>query len=274
MKLRVGFYQFRPSFGKVERNLNKVINTLNSIQADIIVLPELAFSGYHFADRSELEKLAENPADSPTLSALTAVCLQKNLFVVTGFAEKDKNKIYNSALLIGPQGLIHIYRKIQLFFREKEVFEPGNIPLQVHEVKGIKLGMMICFDWIFPEIMRSLALQGADLICHPANLVLSYCQEAMKTRCLENGVFAITANRVGADRRPHGTLEFTGKSQIVAPKGDILHRSKTQREEIFIAEIDSLQARDKKMTELNDLFQDRRPMYYKRICELLPPKSP
>lgn len=267
MKLRVGFYQFRPSFGKVERNLNKVINTLNSIQADIIVLPELAFSGYHFADRSELEKLAENPADSPTLSALTAVCLQKNLFVVTGFAEKDKNKIYNSALLIGPQGLIHIYRKIQLFFREKEVFEPGNIPLQVHEVKGIKLGMMICFDWIFPEIMRSLALQGADLICHPANLVLSYCQEAMKTRCLENGVFAITANRVGADRRPHGTLEFTGKSQIVAPKGDILHRSKTKREEIFIAEIDSLQARDKKMTELNDLFQDRRPMYYKRICE-------
>jgi predicted amidohydrolase len=267
MMLQVGFYQFRPIFGKVDRNLNKVINTLKRIQADIIVLPELAFTGYHFADRSELEQVAEDPAHSPTLSALTEVCRQKDLFVVTGFAEKDKDKIYNSAVLVGPQGLIHVYRKIQLFFREKEVFEPGNIPLQVQKVKGIKLGMMICFDWIFPEITRSLALQGADLICHPANLVLSYCQEAMKTRCLENGVFAITANRIGADRRPHGTLDFTGKSQIVVPKGDILHRAKLRREEIFITEIDPRQARDKKMTELNDLFQDRRPLYYKKICE-------
>jgi len=265
--LQVGFYQFRPIFGKVDRNLNKVINTLERIQADIIVLPELAFTGYHFADRSELEQVAEDSAHSPTLSALTEVCRQKDLFVVTGFAEKDKDKIYNSAVLVGPQGLIHVYRKIQLFFREKEVFEPGNIPLQVQKVKGIKLGMMICFDWIFPEITRSLALQGADLICHPANLVLSYCQEAMKTRCLENGVFAITANRIGADRRPHGTLDFTGKSQIVAPKGDILRRAKLRREEIFITEIDPRQARDKKMTELNDLFQDRRPLYYKKICE-------
>ena len=189
------------------------------------------------------------------------------MFVVSGFAEKAENRIYNSAVLIGPKGLIHIYRKIQLFFKEKEIFEPGNIPLQIHEVKGIKLGMMICFDWIFPEVSRTLALQGADLICHPANLVLSYCQEAMKTRCLENGIFAITANRIGADQRPHGTLKFTGNSQIVAPKGDLIYRARSQREEIYISEIDPSQSRDKNMTELNNLFADRRPAFYKKICE-------
>jgi len=265
--LRVGFYQFRPHFGKVAHNREKILRVLEQVEADIMVLPELAFSGYYFADREELVKVAENTSESPTLSALSDLCHRKQMVVVSGFAEKHESKIYNSAVLIGPKGLIHIYRKIQLFFREKEIFEPGNIPLQVHEVKGIKLGMMICFDWIFPEITRTLALQGADLICHPANLVLSYCQEAMKTRCLENGIYAVTANRIGVDQRPHGTLKFTGNSQIVAPRGDLLYRARSQREELHISEIDPELARDKNMTELNNLFTDRRPNFYKRICE-------
>jgi predicted amidohydrolase len=265
--LRVGFYQFRPLFGKVEQNRKKIFRTLEQVSADIIVLPELAFTGYNFANRQELADVAEIPAESLTLSALGDLCRRKNMFIVSGFAETAGAKIYNAAVLVGPKGLIHIYRKIQLFFKEKEIFEPGNIPLKVQEVKGIKLGMMICFDWIFPEVTRSLALMGADLICHPANLVLSYCQEAMKTRCLENGIFAITANRIGADQRPHGSMKFTGNSQIVAPKGDLLYRARAQREQLYITEIDPKQARDKKMTELNNLFTDRRPEFYGKICE-------
>jgi predicted amidohydrolase len=265
--LRIGFYQFRPLFGKVNHNLNKVLQTLEQLEADIMVLPELAFTGYNFANRVELEKVAENPSGSLTIKALIDLCNRKKMVVVSGFAEKDGNKIYNSAVLIGPRGLIHVYRKIQLFFKEKEIFEPGNIPLQIHRIKGIKLGMMICFDWIFPEVTRSLALMGADLLCHPANLVLSYCQEAMKTRCLENGIFAITANRIGADQRPHGIMKFTGNSQIVAPKGDLIYRARSQREEVYITEIDPRQAREKNMTELNNLFTDRRPEFYKKICD-------
>ena len=264
--LRVGFFQYRPLFGKVTRNLLKVKQHLTEIEADLMVLPELAFTGYHFRDRDEMWPLAEATGNSRIIDTLTELCARKDMYIVSGFAEKDRSHIYNSAVLVGPGGLIHTYRKIQLFYREKEIFEPGNIPLQVHEIKGFKVGMMICFDWIFPEITRSLALLGADLVCHPSNLVLSYCQEAMKTRCLENGIFAITANRIGADRRPHGTLDFTGKSQVVAPKGDILYRAGLRREELYITEIDPKQSRDKKMTELNDLFQDRRPAFYNRIC--------
>lgn len=264
--LRVGFYQFYPHFGNVKHNREKVIKRLSEIEADILVLPELAFTGYHFKDRGELEPLAEDPSNSRTVSELTDLCAVKDMYIISGFAEKSGNRIFNSAILVGPAGLIDIYRKIQLFSREKEVFDPGEKPLAVHDIKGARVGIMICFDWIFPEITRTLALKGADIICHPSNLVLSYCQEAMKTRCIENAVFAITANRFGADERPHGTLKFTGKSQIMGPKGNLLFRAKSQKEELYITEIDSALARDKQITELNDLFRDRRPAFYSDIC--------
>lgn len=265
--LRVGFYQFYPTFGKVEQNMEKVIEKLKNIQVDLIVLPELAFTGYHFKDKNELKSLAENPVKSITIKALEELCARKDLHIVTGFAEKQGNKIYNSALLIGPEGLIYTYRKIQLFLNEKQIFAPGDLPLQVNRIKNIKVGIMVCFDWIYPEITRTLALQGADIICHPSNLVLSYCQQAMITRCLENNVFAITCNRYGADKRPHGTLKFTGKSQIIAPKGELLYRAKSQQEELYVTKIDPSFARDKKITELNNIMEDRRPEFYRDICK-------
>lgn len=125
---------------------------------------------------------------------------------------------------------------------------------------------MICFDWFFPEMTRTLALKGADLICHPSNLVLNYCQSAMITRCLENAVFAVTANRYGMDQRPHGELTFTGQSQIVAPKGEIFYRSGPEQDDLYIAEVDIDRARDKRITERNDLLADRRPEFYLELC--------
>jgi predicted amidohydrolase len=265
---RVGFYQFKPKFGEVKQNRKKVRDALERAEADLLVLPELCFTGYHFQNRAELERLAENPKDSKTLEMLIELCRRKNMHVVSGFAEKDSGKIYNSALLVGPEGLLHTYRKIHLFLNEKDYFEPGNLPLQVQEIDGVRVGTMICFDWIFPETTRILALQGADIICHPSNLVMSYCQEAMITRCLENNLFAITANRIGADERPHGTLRFTGKSQIVAPKGKLLYRSDSQKEEMFVIEIDPALARDKQLNPKNSLLNDRRPEFYDSLWKM------
>ncbi|MFZ0391007.1 MAG: nitrilase-related carbon-nitrogen hydrolase [Calditrichia bacterium] len=265
--MRIGYYQFRPLFGKVEKNRRKVEQALQQVKADLLVLPELAFTGYHFRDKEELLSMAEDPADSPTLRMLKQLCRNGNFHIVSGFAEKQGDEVFNSALLVGPGGLVHTYRKIQLFAREKEMFTPGNIPLQVQQVKNAKIGMMVCFDWIFPEVTRTLALLGAEVICHPSNLVLSYCQQAMLTRCLENHLFAITCNRFGADKRPHGILRFTGQSQVVAPKGELLHRSPSQKEELFITTIKPESAREKNITEQNHLFSDRRPEYYSPLCK-------
>ncbi|MCK6621785.1 MAG: acyltransferase [Calditrichaceae bacterium] len=263
--MKIGYYQFRPRFGRVNQNVSKVIQALRQASADLIVLPELPFSGYYFRDRDEVKTLAEDPHRSTTVESLAALCRERNFYLVTGFAEKQKDKYFNSALLLGPEGLAHTYRKLHLFNEEKSWFDPGDIPLTAQEVRRAKIGMMICFDWIFPEVARTLALAGADIICHPSNLVLSYCQQSMLARCTENAVFAVTANRFGADKRPHGELRFTGKSQVVAPKGKLLHRAYSQKEELYITEIDPGLARDKMMTPRNDLLQDRRPQFYKPL---------
>jgi len=263
--MRIGYYQFRPLFGKVNQNVKKVVNALRDVEADLIVLPELALTGYYFRDRNELKALAEDPDSSSTVEALIKLCQQNKMYLVTGFAEKSEDKLFNSALLIGPNGVEHTYRKLHLFNEEKHLFDAGDIPLQINVVKGMKVGMLVCFDWVFPETMRALTIQGAEVIAHPSNLVLSFCQEAMITRCLENRVFAITTNRFGSDKRPHGEIKFTGKSQIVGPGGLLIKRAVTQREALFITEIDPAQSQNKNITKLNDLIADRRTEYYQDL---------
>jgi predicted amidohydrolase len=265
--MKVGYYQFRPLFGKVRQNVKKVVNALQDVKADLIVLPELAFTGYYFQNKNELKSLAEDPVKSATVEALVKLCRKNNFHLVTGFAEKSRDKIFNSALLIGPNGIEHTYRKLHLFNEEKKYFDAGDIALQVNTVKEVKVGMLVCFDWVFPEAMRSLTLQGAEVIAHPSNLVLTFCQEAMITRCLENRVFAITTNRFGADKRPHGELKFTGKSQIVAPGGVLIQRAASQREVLFITEIDPALSHQKNITPMNNLIEDRRPEYYQNLID-------
>jgi len=126
--------------------------------------------------------------------------------------------------------------------------------------------MMVCFDWIFPEVARCLALQGADIICHPSNLVLNYCQKAMITRSLENNIYTITANRYGSEKRLHGSIRFTGTSQIVAPKGEKIYSAPAQKEILFITTLEKNNSRDKFITDNNHILHDRKSDFYQQIC--------
>ena len=185
----------------------------------------------------------------------------------SGICEKADDLFYNSSVLFCPDGKYFVYRKIHLFDNEKKWFEPGNKILEVHEISGenfekVKTGMMICFDWIFPETARTLALKGAQIICHPSNLVMAYCQTAMFTRALENRVYTITANRIGSDVRENKELFFTGESVIVSPKGEYLCRGSVDKEEICIAEIDPDFALNKNLNDRNNIFTDRKKEFY------------
>lgn len=261
--MRVGYFQFRPRFGQVEQNCDRVMSALRGADAELVVLPELAFTGYYFRDRAELRSLAEDPRRSTTVARLRDLCRERGLYLVAGFAEQDGDRLFNSSLLIGPRGPVRTYRKIHLFNEEKKWFDPGDLPLEVHRVRGVRVGMMICIDWVFPEVARTLALQGTDLLVHPSNLVLDYCQRVMIGRCIENAIFAVTANRCGEDRRPHGSVRFTGKSQIVGPDGEVIARSASRREALVLCEIDPRRARDKRITPGNHLLRDRRPEFYR-----------
>ena len=262
--MRIGFLQYQPEFGEVESNLGRVEALIDKTSTvDLLVLPELFNTGYVFTSREEANGLAEEVPSGTTTGRLCALAKRKNTHLVAGIAEKDGDCVYNSAVLISPEGFVGTYRKIHLFSEEKLWFSPGNKAFEVWDIGSCRLGIMICFDWFFPESMRILALKGADIICHPANLVLPFCQNSMATRCLENRVFAVTANRTGVEDRGGGkSLGFTGMSQITGPDGTILMRAQEKTEQISIVEIDFRKARDKHLNPFNDLLADRRPEFY------------
>jgi predicted amidohydrolase len=259
--MRIGFLQLRPKFGAARVNVRKAITLLSKVSDATIVLPELFNTGYLFRNEEELISLAERIPGGFTTSELKKVAKRKRLNLVFGIAQKAHGKYYNSAVCISSKGRIDIYQKVHLFEREKLFFTRGN-SFKMVSVGDAKLGLMICFDWLFPEVSRILALKGANVLCHPSNLVLPYAQDAMKTRCVENRIFAVTANRIGTERRGTITLTFTGGSQIVGPTGEVLASAGDRSESLKVVDINIEEAKNKNITASNDVLEDRIPSLY------------
>jgi predicted amidohydrolase len=259
--VKVAIVQTNPQFGHVQKNVDDAVATMATLNADVYVLPELFNTGYNFIDKNEVEQLSE-PSDGFTFQQMKKFVKNFSCYIVYGFAEKSNELLYNSASLVGPSGLVGLYRKVHLYYKENVFFTQGNLGFPVFELPFGKVGMMVCFDWMYPESARTLALKGAQLIAHPSNLVLPYCPDAMVTRCLENRVFAATANRVGRENRGSVDLTYIGKSEIVSPKGEILVRLTDHTPGIAIQEIDLEFAKNKQINEYNDLLAGRKPGSY------------
>ncbi len=258
-----GLLQFDPAFGDVEANVSRVLRIISYKQADLVVLPELFSTGYQFISKDEVGDLSEEIPGGFTTKRLVELSKDKKLHIVAGIAEREGNMFFNSAVLTGPEGFIGFYRKTHLYSEEKLWFSPGDTGFKVWDTPIGKIGIMICFDWFFPESARTLALNGADVIAHPANLVLPYCPDAMPIRCIENRVFAVTANRTGFEERGgKERLEFIGTSGIVSPGGEVLYRAGRDSEEFGLAEVDISMARNKNLNRFNNLFEDRKKEYY------------
>jgi predicted amidohydrolase len=258
--MRTAVVQTSPIFGNPKENIQQALALMGSVQADLYVLPELFNTGYNFIDKAEAVSFGELP-EGHTFQAIVGWLKSRKSYVVYGFSEKS-DKLYNSSVIVGPEGLIGLYRKVHLFDRENLFFTPGNLGFPVFDLPFGKIGMMICFDWIYPESCRSLAQKGAQLIAHPSNLVLPYCPDAMVTRCLENKVFTATADRVGEENRGGFDLRFIGSSEIVSPSGTILCRLGTSEPSISVAEIDLSLANIKQINQYNDVLEGRRPEQY------------
>ncbi|WP_457558196.1 nitrilase-related carbon-nitrogen hydrolase [Candidatus Harpocratesius sp.] len=259
--MKIGYIQFNPVFGEKEENFHQIEKITKGINADLLVLPELFGTGYAFRSKIEAEQMSEEPGEETT-TFLQDLSSSTGAILVGGFIEKKGDNIFNAALVVNEKQLIGIYEKVHLFYKEKLWFEPGIKGFQVWKFQNWNLGVMICFDWIFPESCRSLSLQGADIIAHPANLVLPYCQRAMITRSLENRVFTITANRFGEEHRGEDNFSFSGSSQITDPSGNVLTSAEKSENKVDIVDIDPSEAKNKEMNEYNDLFKDRRKQYY------------
>lgn len=258
-----GFLQFCPVRGDVERNIAIVENGLSGTRADLVVLPELANSGYLYAAPHDLAPYAEaGDGSGPFLTALCRLAKQTGGVIVAGFAESSPHGLYNSAAAVSHDGVIRVYRKTHLFAAEQTLFLAGDSGFQVFEHNGVHIGLMVCFDWFFPESARTLALMGAQIIAHPSNLVLPYCQQSMATRSLENSVFSITSNRYGREELGDTSLEFTGRSQLLDSRGRCLLQAPQAGDLLAVTEIEPGIADDKWITATNHIFGSRRPEMY------------
>jgi predicted amidohydrolase len=260
----VAALQTDPVFGDAAANVAAIDTQLAGVEADLVVLPELCTSGYSFRDRDEALAHAERFPSGPLSERLLAWSERTGGMIVAGFAERDGDCVYNAAAVVAAGRPLGTYRKLHLFGFEREVFDVSEGPLRVFEHDGLRVGVMVCFDWIFPEVARTLALQGADVIAHPSNLVLpGWCQQAMLVRALENRVYTVTANRTGAEHRePRPALRFTGLSRIAAPSGQSLADGPEQGTTVLRAEVDATVSRCKVLASGNDVFAERRPDSY------------
>jgi predicted amidohydrolase len=150
------------------------------------------------------------------------------------------------------------YQKIHLFLNEKDIFKAGEAGLPVFDIGFCKTSMLICFDYIFPEIWRIVAMKGADIVCHPSNLITTNAEKCIPAQSFMNKMFIITSNRYGTE----GDITFSGKSFITNPDAKIIDRAVADEDAVSIMEIDVSEARNKFVTSRNHVFEDRIPINY------------
>ncbi len=263
--MNIGFIQFAPALNILALTLSRLEELwVRTANMNLVVLPELCNSGYNFKNRQEARDSSEEIADSKFIEFLIAKAKSYDQFIVSGFNERHHTKLYNSAVLVGPRGYIGKYQKLHLFMKEKDFFEPGAVGLPTFDLGFCRMGILVCFDWIFPEVWRILGMKGVDLITHPSNLVLpGFAQRAVPVHAVTNRVFVVTANRVGEEEN----LSFTGMSTIADPRGEILCQASQSQTEVHSVKMDPDMARDKHITPWNHVFEDRRVDLYEDLLK-------
>jgi predicted amidohydrolase len=270
--MQVAVAQIDPQLGEKERNLATCVARMEEAAAagaQLLVLPECAIPGYMFESGDEALPFAEE-IPGPTTAALERECARLGLHVVCGLLERDGDALRNAAVLVGPDGLIGSYRKTHLPFLGVDRFVVPGDALRVFDTPLGRIGIEICYDLRFPEVTRTLALQGADIVAHPTNFPMAAKMQTeviTRARAVENRIYLLTANRCGKERWG----EFCGRSQIVDPYGTRLAETDEYTETLLVGEVELEKARDKDYVVPGEyelyLFGHRRPDLYGALVE-------
>jgi predicted amidohydrolase len=277
--VRVAGAQIDIGLGDKAGNLRKALNCCREAAekgARIVIFPELTLTGYNVDDHAEIAPLAE-PVPGPATIEIRKICQDLDILVLFGLIEHDGDgaEFYNSVALVDRAGVVGIYRKIHLPYLGGDRFlTPGNRPFTVCETRYGRLGWIICYDGSFPECARVLALQGAEMVAlctnWPDDPDSAFSREYVsRARAVENHVYYLAVNRVGQERG----VRFLGRSLFVDCDGSTLAEGSPDREEIIYADIDLDRARDRRIVFKKgkyemDRMKQRRPEYYRLICEM------
>jgi len=256
------------------KNLEIMIGWIEKIHrekpVDLIVFPELANTGYIRERNKEFGRDYFKKAEKipgPFTEALGDTAKKYGVYIVSGFCELHPEipaSVYNSAILITPKGEVAgVHHKLHIPGEENHYFYPGST-VNVYKTDLGNIGMVVCYDSIFPEICRILTLKGAEIICAPFNRPKRPSYDGLyhvaALRAYENRIYFIACNRVGKEMS-----EFLGRSAIAGPDGVILARSEGEEEEVLYATF-----YDDKILEERaffPIFADRRPELYQEIIE-------
>lgn len=276
---RVAVVQFDPQVGleNLEANALAVRKRLEQAVtegANLIVLPELATTGYCFESRAEAFAHAEAVPEGRTVRDWSAFAGKHQVYIVGCLPELDGDRLFDTAVLVGPDGYIGKYRKTHLWNEEKLFFTPGNLGFPVFDTKIGRIGLLVCWDIWFPETARIVSQLGADIICIPTGWVWTppplydasgTCMAAYLTMTAAhaNNVFIATADRIGVERG----AGFMGNSLIAGTNGWPIGRIAGPDEDtILYADIDVVEARTAPIwNQLNDLMRDRRTDLYDQL---------
>jgi 5-aminopentanamidase len=274
MTTRVACAQVRLSIGDIAGNLAACRSAVESAARDgaqVVVLPELASSGYVFADRAELSSLAE-PRDGPAISDWANLAEAFGLTIVAGFPEAAGDAIYNSAVVVDATGLRGVYRKAHLWDSENAVFDRGDdLPMVVDTDHG-RIGVMICYDIEFPEWVRAVALSGADLLCAPVNWPLLPRPEGERPTEMVRALAGAGVNRMPIAVCDRAGVErgqdWIGGSVVIDADGYPLAMGDFGVHGVVIADVDLTESRMKRINTHNDVHGDRRTDLYRRTALL------
>lgn len=285
LNYKVAAVQTDPKILDIDQNLNDILASIKEASlenARLIVFTECALSGYCFDNKQEVQS-ASIEVSSPYIVKIIGECQKYNVYTVIGFLEKDGSNLFNSSVLLGPEGIIGKYRKNHLPGIGADVYvDKGDIPFKIFDTEIGKIGMTICYDARFPEAYRALTLLGADVIVHPTNSGVGsgfFAEILLPARALENAVYIISADRVGNERGNY----FLGRSRIFNHNGISLASANVDSKEIIYANIDIREVRNKRKriyfppavskpnTTYVDIFDDRRPELYQIITEIVKP---
>lgn len=274
--VRVAVVQFDPQVGveNLARNSAAIYQRLDAAVANgaqLVVLPELATTGYCFSGRAEAYAHAEPVPGGAAVQGWVSYAAQHGIYIVGCLVEQDGLQLFDTAVLVGPEGYIGRYRKTHLWNNEKLWFTPGDEGYPVFETKIGRIGLMVCWDIWFPEVPRILAQLGADIVCLPTDWVWTppplydasgTCMAAYLTMTAAhaNGIFIAAADRIGTERG----AGFMGNSLIAGTNGWPIGRIAGPDEDtILYADVDIGAARSAPIwTPLNDLHRDRRTDLY------------
>lgn len=265
---RVVCRQLAPRLGDLTGNQREIvahISEATSAGADILVLPELATSGYVFETSAEVDACALTPADP--LVAQWSQAVSGRSVVVLGFAERGPDGAhFNSAAVLDATGVLAVYRKAHLWDREKLFFTPGDRRPPVVETAFGRIGVIICYDLEFPEYTRHVALAGADLIAVPTNWPAVERPEGERppevliaqAAARVNKVSIACCDRTGTERGQ----EWTEGTAIIDENGWLAASAGPGPGRRAEADLDLTRSRDKTITPHNHLFTDRRTDLY------------